>query len=161
MSKSFEVGEYVVCPGHGVGQICDVEEKVVGGSNTSFYHVKIISNGMKIIVPTNSRSHIRRLIEKDEIGQVFQLLSDHDVFVDNSTWNRRNRDYTNKIKTGSILEIAEVLRALFLLKNRKNLSYGEKKMLDQCKELIAEEIALSNGREKIQINTEIEQCFKA
>ena len=79
--------------------------------------------------------------------------------VDNSTWNRRYREYMEKIKTGSLIEIADVLRSLFLLKLKKNLSFGEKKMLDQCKCLLVQEIALSQGDEESRILNKIEAIF--
>jgi len=155
----FTIGDYAVCPGHGVGQVVDIEERDLGGSVTNFYIVKIIANGMKVMVPTSSENGIRKLVEENEVGGVFDVLKDHDVDVDNSTWNRRYRDYMLKVKTGSLVEIAEVLRALFLLKQKKNLSFGEKKMLDQCRDLIAQEVSISEGREANLIKNDIDGCF--
>lgn len=157
----FQVGDYAVCPGHGVGQVCDVEERDLGGETKLFYSIKIIANGMKVMVPTDSENGCRELVGEEEISQVYGLLNDHDVAVDNSTWNRRYRDYMTKIKTGSIVEIADVLRSLFLLKNKKNLSFGEKKMLDQCRDFISQEIALSKGNDKTIIDDKINSYFNA
>ena len=125
----FEIGDYAVCPGHGVGQIVDMEVKEIGEQTLSFYMVKIIANGMTVMVPTSSKDGIRKLVNSDEIDSVYKLLQDHDVKVDNSTWNRRYRDYMEKVKTGSLTEIADVLRSLYLLKSQKNLSFGEKSQL--------------------------------
>jgi CarD family transcriptional regulator len=155
----FKIGDYAVCPGHGVGQICDIEERELAGTQIWFYVVKIISNGMTVMVPTESKEGIRGLVSHDEINEVFSLLQDQEVEVDNSTWNRRYREYMLKIKTGSLTEIAEVLRALFLLKKIKNLSFGEKKMLEQCRDLLAQEIALAGGEDKVQIKTKIDAQF--
>ena len=155
----FEIGDHVVCPGHGVGQISDIQEKELGSETISFYIVKIISNGMTVMVPTNSEEGIRGLVESNEVDSVYELLQDHDVNVDNSTWNRRYRDYMTKIKTGSLLEIADVLRSLFLLKCKKNLSFGEKKMLEQCRTLLAQEISYSQGGEMKEIETKLNSCF--
>jgi CarD family transcriptional regulator len=155
----FNVGDYAVCPGHGVGQVVDVEERDLGGAVTNFYIVKIIANGMKVMVPTTSENGIRKLVEEEDVSGVFDVLKDHDVEVDNSTWNRRYRDYMIKVKTGSLVEIAEVLRALFLLKQKKNLSFGEKKMLDQCRDLIAQEVSISGGKEANLIKSDIDGCF--
>ncbi len=134
----FNIGDYAVCPGHGVGQIVDIEERELGNSKKNFYIIKILANGMTVMVPTDSEVGIRGLVGSDEIEKVYSLLNNHDVKVDNSTWNRRYREYSLKIKTGSVIEIAEVLRQLFLLKNKKSLSFGEKKMLDQCRELLVQ-----------------------
>ena len=154
----FTAGDYVVCPGHGVGQVLEKKDSS-DGSTMAFYSIKILSNGMKVMIPTTSKDGMRKLCGSTEITEVFSLLNDHSVDVDNSTWNRRCREYMNKIKTGSLLEIADVLRSLFLLKETKNLSFGEKKMLDQCKDLLVEEISLSTGRPRGNISGEIEACF--
>lgn len=155
----FKIGDYAVCPGHGVGQLVDVEDRDLGGESKSFYILKVIANGMTVMVPTDTINGIRGLVGDKEIGEVYELLKEHDVKIDNSTWNRRYREYMLKIKTGSLLEIADVLRALFLLKETKNLSFGEKKMLDQCKDLLAEEISLSAGGDAGEIKGSIESCF--
>ena len=156
----FNIGDYAVCPGHGVGQIVDIEEREIGGSKLYFYIIKVIANGMTVMVPTNSKDGIRGLVDSKEIDEVYELLNNHDVKIDNSTWNRRYRDYMEKVKTGSLIEIADVLRSLYLLKNKKNLSFGEKKMLDQCKELLVQEIAITNNKEKAEVGTKIEGCFE-
>jgi CarD family transcriptional regulator len=156
----FKIGDYAVCPGHGVGQVCDIEEREIGGEKKFFYIIKVIANGMTVMVPTDSENGIRILVDNKEINEVYDLLQDHDIEIDNSTWNRRYREYMLKIKTGSLLEIAEVLRALFLLKGKKNLSFGEKKMLEQCRELLVQEIAISNGGEKVEIKSNIDNYFE-
>lgn len=156
----FSIGEYAVCPGHGVGQICDIEEKEMGSQTLTFYIIKILANGMKVMVPTDSETGIRGLVGEEEVSEVYQLLTDHDVKIDYSTWNRRYREYSAKIKTGSVVEIAEVLRQLFLLKEKKALSFGEKKMLDQCRELLAQEISLTHKIDKNAINEKLNSYFQ-
>lgn len=155
----FHIGLYVVCPGHGVGQVFEISEKEVGGNKISFYIVKVVSNGMTIMIPVDSKDGIRALVGENEITEVFGLLRNHDVKVDNSTWNRRHREYLAKIKTGSLLEIADVLRSLFLLKHSKALSFGERKMLELCKELLVKEIAISQGSAEGLISGQIDSCF--
>ena len=151
----FKIGDYAVCPGHGVAQLCNIEDREVGSEKTSFYIFKLVSNGMTVMVPTASEDGIRGLVGEGEISDVYNLLNNHDVDVDNSTWNRRYREYMLKVKTGSLTEIAEVLRSLFLLKTRKNLSFGEKKMLDSCRELLVQEISLSKGEDKLEVKKKI------
>ena len=155
----FQINDYAVCPGHGVGKILAIEERQIGDEQKSFYLVKIISNNMTIMVPTSSETGIRSLVSKTEVEEIYKLLKQHNIEIDLSTWNRRYREYTSKINTGSLTEIAEVLRALFLLKNRKPLSFGEKKMLGHCLGLLSEEIALSNGLKSPQVSSKIEACF--
>lgn len=154
-----EIGSYVVCPGHGVGQVVDLETKNLGDECKSFYIIKIVSNGMTIMVPKDKKDGLRELISTDKVSDVFSLLNDHEVKLDNSTWNRRHRDYLAKVKTGSLIEIADVLRSLYLLKNIKKLSFGERKMMDQCKDLIIKEVAISTGEAEKSIDGKIDSCF--
>lgn len=156
---NFQIGDYVVCPGHGVGQILAIDDKELGGDTKRFYSIKITSNGMKVMIPADSKDGVRNLVGQNQVSEVFNLLQDHDVIVDNSTWNRRHREYLHKIKTGSLLEIADVLRSLFLLRHTKQLSFGERKMLEQCKNLLVEEIALSQGTPAESVSSDIESCF--
>lgn len=156
----FEIGSYAVCPGHGVGQITNIESKELGDEVKSFYIIKVITNGMTVMVPSDNKNGLRELVTENDIEDVFQLLTNHDVEVDNSTWNRRHREYLQKLKTGSLLEIADVLRSLFLLKVSKKLSFGERKMMDQCKELIVKEIAISTGTIEKDISGKIESIFQ-
>jgi CarD family transcriptional regulator len=155
----FNLGDNVVCPGHGVGQVCSVETKELNGEMKSFYIIKVISNGMKVMIPVESKEGIRALSPASEIDGVFELLKDHNVKIDMSTWNRRHREYTLKVKTGSLLEIADVIRQLLLLKMTKKLSFGERKMLDQCKELIVKEISLSTGKPEGDISVKIDSLY--
>jgi len=155
----FNLGDHVVCPGHGVGQLCSVETKELNGEMKSFYIIKVISNGMKVMIPVDSKDGVRSLIPQNQISDVFKLLEDQDVKVDMSTWNRRHREYTLKVKTGSLLEIADVLRQLLLLKTTKKLSFGERKMLDQCKELIVKEISLSSGAPEDSVSHKIDALY--
>jgi CarD family transcriptional regulator len=156
----FNIGDYAVCPGHGVGQLVDIEERELGTFKKQFYIIKILANGMTVMVPTDSENGIRKLVQDDEVEEVYKLLNDHDVKVDQSTWNRRYRDYCIKIKTGSVVEIAEVLRQLFLLKQKKSLSFGEKKMLEQCRELLAQEFSILNKIDKNTVNKKIDSYFQ-
>ncbi len=156
----YEIGNFVVCPGHGVGQITNVESKDLGGETIEFSIIKLITNGMTVMVPNNKKDGMRNLVEDEEITDVFTLLNDHDVKLDTSTWNRRHREYLAKVKTGSLLEIADVLRSLFLLKVSKKLSFGERKMMDQCKELIVKEIAISSGSAEADVDGRIDSIFQ-
>lgn len=155
----FQIGDYVVCPGHGVGQVNNIETKFIGGDEKQYYIIKIIANGMTVMVPTDSEDGVRNLVGNTAIEEVYNLLQNHDVKVDTSTWNRRHREYLLKVKTGSLTEIADVLRSLLLLKTNKKLSFGEKKMLEQCKGLLVQEIAISSGNKEAEVNGKIDSFF--
>jgi CarD family transcriptional regulator len=157
----FKVGDNAVYPSHGVGQVCAIETKNYGGIETTFYSIRILETGAKIMVPKNGlkASGLRPIINEDEAKEVFSILKKTDIKIDTQTWNRRYREYMEKIKTGSIFEIAEVLRDLFLLKLDKELSFGERKLLDQARTLLIKELSLSTTTEEQSVESEIKQIF--
>lgn len=160
---SFKVGDNAVYPSHGVGVIKRIEEKKIAGKKKSFYVLQVIENGMTIMVPTDNTAGVglRTLISKDEIESVYTILRDKDVKIDRTTWNRRYREYMEKIKTGSTTEIAEVLRNLFLLKYSKDLSFGEKKMFDTAKNLLVQEISIANACKEQEVEEIITEALSA
>ena len=148
----FQVGDNAVYPGHGVGEVVAVESKEMMGCEHVFYSIKILETGMKIMVPKNNAKNVglRPIISKNEAAKVLNILQQKDVKIDNQTWNRRYREYMEKIKTGSVYEIAEVLRDLFLLKVDKELSFGERKMLDTARNLLITELTLATSQKELE-----------
>ncbi len=158
----FKVGDHAVYPGHGVGKINSIESKEILGTIHMFYSVMIIETGMKIMIPAaNIKSvGLRALISQEEAQKVVEILKDKNVKIDTQTWNRRYRDYMEKIKTGSVFEIAEVLRDLYVLKVDKELSFGEKKMLDTAKNLLLKELNLApDVKDIVNSDAEIKAIF--
>jgi len=144
-STCFSIGDNAVYPAHGVGVIEAIETKVISGETLTFYVMRILQNGMMIMIPKKNVGSVglRQVISKDQVNQIYQILKTKEGPRDvNLTWNRRYRQYTEKIKTGSIFEIAEVLRVLFRLKRTKELSFGEKKILDTVQNLLVKEISI-------------------
>lgn len=158
----FKAGDHAVYPGHGVGKILSIEAKEILGSKHEFYSIQILETGMKIMVPANNVKSVglRPLISKDEAHKVVEILKDKNVKIDNQTWNRRYREYMEKIKTGSVYEIAEVLRDLFVLRVDKELSFREKEMLVTAKNLLLKELSLATNKEDILNEPEIELIFR-
>lgn len=157
----FKVGESAVYPAHGIAIIKRIDEREIGGKKKSFYVLQVLENQMTIMVPTDNAAAVglRSIINDDEVTKVYKILKMRDVKIDQTTWNRRYRDYMEKIKTGSIYEISEVLRDLFLLRHSKDLSFGERKMLDQAKALIVKEISIAKRMQESIIEQEIQQIF--
>jgi CarD family transcriptional regulator len=153
----FEIGDKAVYPGHGVGVIEKIETREISGSNKSFYVLKILDNGMTIMIPTDHADMVglREIITEVQVPKVFEILKDRDVSTYNQTWNRRYREYMEKINTGSIFEIAEVLRDLYMLKTEKELSFGERKILDTAKNLLVTEIALAKRAQEKEVVQEL------
>lgn len=160
MASEFKVGDNAVYPGHGVGKVIAMETKEIFGNKQDFYTIQILESGMKIMIPKNNVESVglRPIISKEEAGKVISILKETNVKIDNQTWNRRYREYMEKIKTGSVYEIAEVLRDLFLLKVDKELSFGERKMLDTARGLLLKELALATSKEELQAE-EVQKIF--
>lgn len=159
----FKVGDNAVYPAHGVTVVKRIEERDVGGKKKSFYVLQVVENQMTIMVPTDNAESVglRSIISDKEVKRVYRILKDRDVKIDNTTWNRRYREYMEKLKTGSVYEIAEVLRNLFLLRLNKDLSFGERKMLDQAKALLVREISLAKQSNEALVEQEIHTIFSA
>lgn len=157
----FKVGDNAVYPGHGVGLIVAIETKEIMGAKCDFYIVQILETGMKVMVPKSNVASVglRPIISKEEAAKVIDILKVTEVKIDNQTWNRRYREYMEKIKTGSVYEIAEVLRDLFLLKVDKELSFGEKKMLDTARGLLMKELMLAVRQEDLAKEQEVKAIF--
>jgi CarD family transcriptional regulator len=157
----FEIGDKAVYPGHGVGVIEAIESKQISGSEQIFFILRIVDNGMTIMIPKDNVEAVglRGVIRKLDVTKVIHILKDRDVTIDNQTWNRRYREYMEKINTGSIYEIAEVLRDLHLLKAEKELSFGERKIMDMAKNLLVKELAIARDVRESDILREIRTIF--
>ena len=157
----FKVGDLAVYPAQGVGVIEAIEYREVMGCNQKFYIMKILGNGMKIMIPTDSSASVglREVIQAEEIPRVYAILRNKNVTIDKQTWNKRYREYLEKIKTGSVFEIASVLRDLFILKIDKNLSFGERKMMDTAKNLLVKEISVASKSEETKIEQDLQTIF--
>ena len=162
MRDTFKVGDKAVYPAHGVGEVTAIENRSIGGMEQTFYILRILENGMKIMVPTNNVRQVglREVISKAKVEKVYQLLKERTLSVDTTTWNRRYREYMEKIKTGSVFEVAEVLRDLYLLKVDKDLSFCELKLLDTARGLLIRELAVAKGCGEEGIEDEFKKIFE-
>ncbi|TVR01224.1 MAG: CarD family transcriptional regulator [Deltaproteobacteria bacterium] len=156
-------GDMVVYPAQGVAQVEGLEEKVIMDAPMRFFVLRVLDSDKKIMVPEDKIDSvdIRRVISEDEVDEVFDILRERDISFDHGTWNRRYRAYVEKIKTGSIFEIAEVLRDLNLLKHDKNLSFGERKMLDTARRLLIQELSVAMQSTEEDVEKELESLFTA
>ena len=157
----FKVGDKAVYPAQGVAEVISIEEKDIAGNRLKFYVLRILDTNRKIMVPVNNAKSVglRRPISEEEIEEIFAILRERTIAFDNQTWNRRYRGFMDKIKTGSIYDVAEVLRDLYRLKTDKQLSFGERRMLDTARTLIVKEIAIAREQTEDQVKNEIESIF--
>jgi CarD family transcriptional regulator len=131
----FNIGDKAVYPGHGVAEVMGLERREIAGSAMEFYVLRVLENDMKVMVPKSNAGAVglRRIVGDEQIKEVYGVLSRRGEKISTATWNRRYREYMEKIKTGSLLEIATVLRDLCILRSDKDLSFGERKMLDTAR----------------------------
>lgn len=144
----FSQGEKVVYPGHGVAVIHRVLERKIGGRSTKFYELTFLNKDMMILVPVENVESvgIRDVSSQKDIGTLFKMFSvplkphNHEIALN---WNKRNKEYQGKIRTGRLQEICEIYRDLKNIELQKELSFGEKNLLQQTESLLVEEIALA------------------
>jgi len=157
----FKVNDLAVYPAHGVGRIERIESQEISGFRQDFYVMRILDNSMIIMIPTKNVNNVglREIIGQTEVPRLYSILRRRDAPIDNQTWNRRYREYMEKIKTGSVFEVAEVYRDLLMLKLEKELSFGERKMLDTARNLLVKEISLARNVGEEQVEQDLDQMF--
>ncbi len=155
----YNTGAKVVYPTHGVGLIEAIEKKEAAGGLQSFYVVRIIGNGMTILVPTQNATRVglREVIKPSEIPKVLAILKKNNLEI-SSNWNRRFKDNLARIRTGSLFEVALVLRKLVLLQKERSLSFGEKTMLENVRRLTVSEISHASGIDQERARALVEQA---
>jgi len=157
----FKVGDLAVYPAQGVGRIEAIETREISGQKQAFYIMKILENNMIIMIPVNNVESVglRDIIDDEEVAKVYEIMKKRDIPPDNQTWNRRYREYMDKIKTGSVYEVAEVLRDLYLLKVDKELSFGERKMFDTAQSLLLKELSIAKKTDESTIMSDMKRIF--
>ena len=156
----FKVGDRVVYPMHGAGIIEAVEEREIGGTVEKYYVIRLSMGEMKIMVPVSNVDlvGVREVIGKDEVGKVLDILKSKTSAM-SSNWNRRYRANMEKIKSGNIYEVAEVVRNLSLRDREKGLSTGERKMLENARQILLSELVLAQNVTEEQVEEMVEGCL--
>jgi CarD family transcriptional regulator len=160
-SQTFKIGDKAVYPAHGVGEVTDIQTRSLGGKERSFYILNVLENGMKIMVPTETAAAagLRPVISRKDAKKVLDILRSDDVAVKTQPWNRRYREYMEMLKSGFPFEVAKVLRDLYRLKADKDLSFGERRLLDTARSLLVTELTLSLGKKEEAVEKEIQTLF--
>jgi CarD family transcriptional regulator len=158
---SFQVGDKVIYPNHGLGVVEKVEEKTILGTTCGFFHLRILSNDTTVLVPVANVDNVglRRAIDDDEVERLFGKLGDGKI--DNHTnWKGRFKDNSDKMRSGSIADMADVLKSLTFLAKSKSLSFREKRMLDRAKSLIVSEVSEVMNMTAIEIEERVEKALE-
>ena len=159
----FTIGDKTVYPAQGVAEVVGIETKEINSQVCAFYVLKVMDTEMQILVPKDKADQVglRPVATQEEVEEVFDILREQDVHIDKQTWNRRYRGFMEKIKTGSLFEVAEVFRDLYRLKSTKTLSFGERRMLDTAKNLIVKELSVARKWTEEKVEKELEKAFAA
>jgi CarD family transcriptional regulator, regulator of rRNA transcription len=148
----FHIGDKVVYPNHGVGVIEQISSRTIGASVEKFYLLKIKASSLKVMVPFNNVNSVglRRVVRNGEIQKILDYLTDGEC-SNNTDWKYRFKENSERMRTGSLLEVAGVLKALLMLNQSKPLSFREKKMLERARYLLVSELAMAKNCEEPQI----------
>jgi len=161
---TFQLGDKVIYPNHGLGIVERIEEKTILGTTCGFFHLRIVSNDTTVLVPVANVDNVglRKAITDEEVERLFGLLGDGRI-DNHQNWKGRFKDNSDKMRTGSIYDMADVLKSLTFLSKSKSLSFREKRMLDRAKALIISEVS-EVMRQKApevesRVDSALEKCF--
>jgi CarD family transcriptional regulator len=163
MQVSFKVGDNVVCPSYGVGEVTAIEQKAIGGNVKPFYIIKILDSNMKFMLPADgtSTAGVRSLVDSREVREIYKILktSREPDKEEKRRWTKRCRRYTDMLRSGSAQQVAEVLRDLLSMSGRKELSFAERKILESARGMLVKELALASEKSEIEVNRRIDRIF--
>jgi CarD family transcriptional regulator len=156
-----KTGDLVVYPAHGVGRVESVQEKPLNPADNQFVVLRILDNSMQIMIPAKNLEEVglRPLISKKEVGVLYELLKTPPIIAEVSNWNRRHRYYLDKLKTGAINDVCDVMRELMTMRGDKELSFGERKLLDTAKTLLIKEISMVTSKSEEVVCNELDSFF--
>ena len=163
---TFQVGDKVIYPNHGLGVVQGIETKTILGTTCGFYHLRMVANESTVLVPVDNVDGVglRRAVNDNEIDRLFSLLGDGKI-DNHQNWKGRFKDNSDKMRSGSIYDVADVLKSLTFLAKSKSLSFREKRMLDRAKFLVISEISEVSREQSTLVEEKVDQalerCFAA
>jgi CarD family transcriptional regulator len=157
---NFKVGDKVVYPNHGIGVIEEISRPAGNAGERVFYCLRILANQSTVLVPTSNTDQVglRKVVSRKEVDRVFRILRSTDVAVA-ADWKGRYQENSDRMRTGSIEEVAQVLKNLALLSQNKSLSYRERKMLDKARYLVVSEIAEVSKVPEAKVEEKIDKAI--
>jgi CarD family transcriptional regulator len=149
ISDAFHIGDKVVYPNHGVGIIEQISSRTIGATVEKFYLLKIKSSSLKVMVPFSNVNTVglRRVVRNGEIQKILDFLNDGEC-NNNADWKYRFKENSERMRTGSLLDVAAVLKSLLVLNQTKPLSFREKKMLERARYLLISELSLAKNQDE-------------
>ncbi len=163
---TFQVGDKVIYPNHGLGVVDRIETRTILGTTCGFYHLRMVASDTSVLVPVDNVDCVglRRAVSDREVTKLFTLLGDGKI-DNHQNWKGRFKDNSDKMRTGSIYDVVDVLKSLSFLSRSKNLSFREKRMLDRAKFLVITEISevMGEANEAIEakVDRALDRCLNA
>jgi len=163
---TFQLGDKVIYPNHGLGVVEKIETKTIMGTTCGFYTLRMVANDTTVLVPVDNVDSVglRRAIEDAEVERLYAKLGDGKI-DNHQNWKGRFKDNSDKMRTGSIHDVVDVLKSLTFLAKSKNLSFREKRMLDRARFLVTSEISSVIGEHlpmvEEKVDKALERCFMA
>jgi CarD family transcriptional regulator len=156
------VGDKVVFPPHGVVEVVGMERHEIEGHSEQFYQLRSIHRGLRVMIPASrtNRPGLRPIVDEQEIADAFKLLRKRKKTINAPTWSKRQKACLERLRTGSIFDVAVVLRDLYLTKRTKELSIAERRLLETTHELFVTEAALATRRTEDDIDAELRTIFR-
>jgi CarD family transcriptional regulator len=157
----FQVGEKVIYPNHGIGVVESIQTRPIPGGKISLYQLRILANDSRVWVPQQNATDVglRPVIRPSEVRKIFTLLGDGKI-EQLTNWKGRFKENSDKMRTGSLFEVAVVLKGLTYLSRKKALSFREKRMLERAKFLLVSEIAEAEERPRTSIEEKVERALE-
>lgn len=151
INQTFSIGDKVVYPNHGVGVIEQISSRTIGATVEKFYLLRIKASSLKVMVPFHNVNSVglRRVVRNGEVQKIMDYLTDGNA-DSNADWKYRFKENSEKMRTGSLLEVAGVLKSLLLLGQSKPLSFREKKMLERARYLLVSELSMAKNWEEVE-----------
>ncbi len=159
-TSTFSIGDKVVYPNHGVGVIEQISSRTIGSTVEKFYLLKIKSSSLKVMVPFHNVDSVglRRVVRNGEISKILEFLQDGKC-ENHADWKYRFKENSDKMRTGSLMEVAIVLKGLLSLGQEKPLSFREKKMLERARYLLVSELSMAKNCEETEIEDELRKAL--
>jgi len=161
LALTLTIGQKAVYPSRGIAEVVEIETKEIGGKAQEFYVLRLSTSDLKILVHVDKAEQVglRPVAGKADADEVLQILREKVIQFERHTWNRRYRAFMDKIKSGSLFEVAEVFRDLHRLKRTKALSFGERRMLDTARGLVIQEMSVARSANRESVEADLERAL--
>jgi CarD family transcriptional regulator len=161
MQPVFGVGDPVVSPAHGLGEVVSIERREIDGASRNFYVIVVKDTGIRMVVPVEAAraAGLRRPIDRKTANSLLDVFKERRPAVTGIPWSRRHRHYQQLLHSGSAEEVARVMRDLLRLRSRKELSFGERKLLDSARRMLVKEVALVFGDTEAKVERRFEKAL--